>query len=172
MAEIKAFVAHSFSADDKDMIQIFIDHFQSLAGSLPGFSWDHALQAEPTSVSGKVLAKIEDKNVFIGICSRTEYVMPPTAAHPIPILDQVRVRNSDIQWKTSDWIIQEIGLAVGRGGFGKVEDRSRRALPDRRKPVDFQNRVAARLPRGQRVHPRVQMLDRQDTSRGSRSNLS
>ena len=56
-------------------------------------------------------------------------------------------------------------------GFGKVEDRSRRALPDRRKPVGLQNRVAARLPGGQRVHPRVQTLDRQDTSRGSRSNL-
>jgi tetratricopeptide (TPR) repeat protein len=115
MQEIKAFVAHSFSEDDKAMIQIFIDHFDSLAGSLPGFSWDHALQAEPSSVSGKVLAKIEDKNVFIGICSRTEYVVPPAGPHPIPFLNQVRVKNSDVQWKTSDWIIQEIGLAVGRG---------------------------------------------------------
>jgi tetratricopeptide (TPR) repeat protein len=114
MPEIKAFVAHSFSEDDKAMIQIFIDHFESLAGSLPGFSWDHALQAEPTSVSEKVLARIEDKNVFIAICSRTEFVMPLSGPQPLPFVDQVRVKNSDVRWKTSDWIIQEIGLAIGR----------------------------------------------------------
>ena len=32
--------------------------------------------------------------------------------------------------------------------------------------------MAARLPGSQRIHPRVQTLDRQNTSRGSRSNLS
>jgi tetratricopeptide (TPR) repeat protein len=114
MADIKAFVAHSFSAEDKDLIQVFIDHFNSLAGSLPGFSWDHALQAEPTSVSEKVLSKIEDKNVFIGICGRTECVAPPKATFQFPLFSLIGFRTGDVQWKTSDWIIQEIGLAVGR----------------------------------------------------------
>jgi hypothetical protein len=99
MADIKAFVAHSFSAEDKDLIQVFIDH---------------ALQAEPTSVSEKVLSKIEDKNVFIGICGRTECVAPPKATFQLPLFNLIGFRTGDIQWKTSDWIIQEIGLAVGR----------------------------------------------------------
>ncbi len=112
MAEIKAFVAHSFRPEDKELIQIFIDHFDSLEGSLPGFSWDHALQAEATSVSGKVLAKIADKNVFIGICARYEYVTPRQAAFRLP-LKFFGFKAADIQWKTSDWLIQEIGLALG-----------------------------------------------------------
>ena len=114
MVEIKAFVGHSFSVDDKELIGIFIEHFDSLASSFPGFHWDHAQQAEPASVSGKVLTKIEDKNVFIGICARNEYVMQPKAMFRILFLKLVKLNGTDIQWKTSDWIIQEIGLAVGR----------------------------------------------------------
>ena len=64
MAEIKAFVAHSFSETDKELIGIFVEHFNSLASSFPGFTWDHAQQAEAESVSDKVLAKIEGKNVL------------------------------------------------------------------------------------------------------------
>jgi hypothetical protein len=115
MVEIKAFVAHSFSVGDKELIAIFVEHFHSLASSIPGFRWDRALEAEPVSVAGKVLTKIEDKNVFIGICARNEYAMSPKAVFRIPFLKLVRVNVADIQWKTSDWIIQEIGLAVGRG---------------------------------------------------------
>lgn len=113
MAEINAFVAHSFRPEDKDLIQIFIDHFDSLEGSLPGFSWDHAQQAEATSVSGKVLAKMAGKNVFIGICGRHEYVTPLQAAFRLPFR-LFGFKAADVQWKTSDWIIQEIGLALGR----------------------------------------------------------
>src|SRR5713101_536165 len=115
MAEIKAFIAHSFNLEDKELIQLFVDHFNSLESSFPGFSWDHAQEAEPASVSGKVLTKIEGKNVFIGICTRSEYAIPPNAAFRIPFLKLVGLKNINIQWKTSDWIIQEIGLAVGRG---------------------------------------------------------
>ena len=114
MAEIKAFVAHSFSEEDKALVGVFVEHFNSLAGSLPGFSWDHAQQAEPESISRKVLSKIEDKNVFIGVCTRSEWVTSHAAIYRLPVINLVRLRESDIEWKTSDWIIQEIGLAVGR----------------------------------------------------------
>ena len=114
MAEIKAFVAHSFRAEDKELVQVFIDYFNTLAGLLPEFSWDHAQQAEPTSVSSKVLAKIAGKTVFIGICGKSERVMLSDASFRLPFLNLVRFKAADAQWKTSDWIIQEIGLAVGR----------------------------------------------------------
>ena len=113
MVEINAFVAHSFSIDDKELIGIFVEHFDSLASSLPGFRWDHAQPAEPVSVSGKVLTKIEGKNVFIGICTRNEYVVSPKTVFRIPFVKLIGL--NEIRWKTSDWIIQEIGLAVGRG---------------------------------------------------------
>jgi hypothetical protein len=45
MPEIKAFVAHSFADDDKALVGIFTEHFNSLSGTLPGFSREHATQA-------------------------------------------------------------------------------------------------------------------------------
>lgn len=114
MSDIKAFVAHSFNANDEDLIGIFVRHFDSLAKSIPGFEWDHAEQAEPGSISVKVLKKIEDKNLFIAICSKYEYAASPKTASKVPILRRIQFNLSDVQWKASDWIIQEIGLAVGR----------------------------------------------------------
>lgn len=64
MAEIRAFVAHSFSESDSDLVRVFTEHFNSLATAMPGFSWDSAEGAAPESVSDKVLAKIEDKNDY------------------------------------------------------------------------------------------------------------
>jgi hypothetical protein len=69
MQDIRAFVGHSFSPGDKDLIQVFIDHFRTLADAYPGFSWDHAEKAEPAPLSQKVLEKIGGKNVFMA-CTR------------------------------------------------------------------------------------------------------
>jgi hypothetical protein len=113
MVEINAFVAYGYM-DDKELIRIFVEHFNSLASSFPGFRWDCAERAEPASVSSKVLTKIEGKNVFIGICARHEYAMPLKAVSRLPFLNLIRLNPADLQWKTSDWIIQEIGLALGR----------------------------------------------------------
>src|SRR5437016_6310223 len=114
MNGIRAFVAHSFSPSDRELVRIFVEHFQNLANAYPGFSWDHAEPAEPAPLSDKVLAKIEDKNVFIGICTSNECAIQPESLSHIPFLKLAKVNETDIQWKTSDWIIQEIGLAVGR----------------------------------------------------------
>jgi hypothetical protein len=114
MNGIKAFVAHSFSPSDKELVGIFVDHFQNLAKAYTGFSWDHAVEAEPAPLSEKVLAKIEDKNVFIGICTKSECVIQLSALSSLPFVNCAIVKQAHIQWKTSDWIIQEIGLAVGR----------------------------------------------------------
>jgi tetratricopeptide (TPR) repeat protein len=113
MPEIKAFVGHSFADNDKAVVNIFIEHFHTLAATLHGFSWDHAQQAEAESVAGKVLAKIQDKNVFIGICTRSELVMADKPRFRIPAIGLVRLNEIELQRKPSDWIIQEIGLAVG-----------------------------------------------------------
>jgi len=49
-------------------------------------------------------------------CTRKERVVQPTAlARTILKKGFVKAREADISWKTSDWIIQEIGLAKGRG---------------------------------------------------------
>ncbi len=115
MTTIKAFVAHSFSAADKDVVRTFLDHFTALGKARTGFTWDHAEDAESSPLSEKVLKKIADKNVFIGICTKNEYALPPSAVTPLwPLKSKIKAQASDAKWKASDWIIQEIGLAVGR----------------------------------------------------------
>jgi phosphoglycolate phosphatase-like HAD superfamily hydrolase len=83
MIGIKAFVAHSFNEADKELVRTFLDHFRALSKANPGFAWDHAEEAEATPLSEKVLAKIQDKNVFIGICTKSEYAIAQAALKPI-----------------------------------------------------------------------------------------
>jgi len=116
MDNIRAFVGHSFSERDKPLVRKFLDHFETLAKGFPGFSWDHAEEAEAGSISEKVLRKIDGKNVFIGICTPHERAIGEEKLRrslwsPKTLL----VAEGDLQWKASDWLIQEIGLAVGRG---------------------------------------------------------
>jgi hypothetical protein len=67
MKEIKAFVGHSFSEVDAEVVGKFTKYFDSLARSHPQFSWQSAERAEPRILTEKVLRIIADKNTFIGI---------------------------------------------------------------------------------------------------------
>lgn len=111
MPAIRAFVGHSFAEDDEELIRRFEKHFDNLEIAQPEFSWDHALRAKPISVSEKVLGLAADKNVFVAICTRKEQVL--TKPYPESWYDRLRLKESDFLWKTSDWIIQETGLAKG-----------------------------------------------------------
>jgi hypothetical protein len=115
MQGLRAFVGHSFSDQDKPLVSIFCEHFDNLAKAHLGFTWDHAIEAEPSPLSDKVLAKIEGKNVFIGICTKNELAIRDGSLRPTFLRKDMRSAAArDFRWKTSDWIIQEIGLAVGR----------------------------------------------------------
>jgi hypothetical protein len=115
MQGLRAFVGHSFVEHDKALVRVFCDHFDNLAKAHRGFSWDHAIEAEPSPLSDKVLAKIEGKNLFIGICTKNELAVRDSALRPAFFRkDVMSGSKQDFKWKTSDWIIQEIGLAVGR----------------------------------------------------------
>lgn len=116
MKEIRAFVGHSFSEADSAVVGKFIKFFDNLARSHPQFSWQSAERAEPRILTEKVLRIIADKNTFIGICTRREQVVPENALRPLLLQsDYFKVPKSQFAWKTSDWVIQEIGMAVGKG---------------------------------------------------------
>jgi hypothetical protein len=51
MSEIKAFVAHSFSAGEKELIRAFVDHLDTLAGMPPSHS---TLIVEKVEYSGRI----------------------------------------------------------------------------------------------------------------------
>lgn len=115
MADIRAFVGHSFSEDDAALVQEFLKYFEQLKGVLPSFEWTHAKSAEPKELAQKVNHLISDKNVFVGICTRKERVIRPDKLKtPMFSPDSLQGKDADFAWKTSDWVIQEIGMAVGR----------------------------------------------------------
>lgn len=116
MQEIRAFVGHSFAADDKAVVHAFLAYFSTLQSSPLNFSWVSAERAEPTELAAKVLRLIGDRNTFIAICTRKQLTISCTDL--IPTLFPRGFLKADSQkfrWKTSDWITQEIGLAIGKG---------------------------------------------------------
>ncbi|MDP2214938.1 hypothetical protein [Phenylobacterium sp.] len=115
MNEVRAFVGHSFSDEDDSVVTTFTRYFDQISSLYPAFSWDHATSSEPIDVREKVLAKLEGKNTFIGICTRKEQILQPSLTKKVPFSKFIITEEEGFAWKTSDWIIQEIGLAVGRG---------------------------------------------------------
>jgi len=114
MEMIKAFIGHSFLDEDKVLVRTFTEFFDSLKSLNIPFSWDHAENAEPKVLSSKVLAKMNVANTFVGICTKREYVIKNMKLCKIPLIKQrFIVRASDLELKPSDWILQEIGCAVG-----------------------------------------------------------
>ncbi len=115
MSEIRAFVGHSFTDDDAEVVGKFLKYFDQISNLDPTFSWKHAEPAEPKMLAEKVMALLSDSNVFIGICTKKERVILDrslTKARLRPGF--LRGEEGQFAWKTSDWIIQEIGLARGK----------------------------------------------------------
>ena len=113
MKSIRAFVGHSFDTSDESLIDTFLKFFNSLSDL--DFEWDHAESAEAMPVSKKVLSRFEGKTVFIAICTAKEVVAPRDLSRCWLQRSFSKARTSSFSAKTSDWILQEIGLALGLG---------------------------------------------------------
>jgi|HubBroStandDraft_1064217.scaffolds.fasta_scaffold04042_4 tetratricopeptide (TPR) repeat protein len=115
MEPIRAFVGHSFLESDKPLVDRFLTFLTSVREVHPHFSWEHAEHPEARGVDEKVLARFANKNLFIGICTPSERVINPEALRASRLTANKLVGEAGaFLWKTSDWVIQEIGLAVGR----------------------------------------------------------
>lgn len=116
MEMLRAFVGHSFTEQDAAVVGKFLKYLAVISELNSSFSWEHAEAPEPEMVDTKVLARFEGKNLFIGICTRKEQVIDSGALKPHWFLPKghLRATENDLKWKPSDWVIQEIGLAVGR----------------------------------------------------------
>ena len=67
-------------------------------------------------LADKVMSLLHDKTLFIAICTQKEYVIDPDAITEALLGGRFKkVSKTAFYWKTSDWIIQEIGLAKGKG---------------------------------------------------------
>jgi hypothetical protein len=116
MVAINAFVAHSFTTDDEILVSKFLKYFDQLSKSEMNFSYVHAEAAEPKVLAEKVKLLLANRNVLIAICTKKERVISPNAlVKTVKPRGFLKAPENDFLWRTSDWIIQEIGLAIGRG---------------------------------------------------------
>jgi tetratricopeptide (TPR) repeat protein len=115
MSQLKAFVGHSFTEDDGAVVRAFLKFFDQVKNMNIGFSWEHAEPAEPKELAEKVLRLIEDKNLFIEICTNKEAAIQTEKLRSGTLKKKIlKAEAMHFSLKTSDWIIQEIGLAIGR----------------------------------------------------------
>ena len=115
MSKIAAFVGHSFTDNDKEVVDKFLAYFDTLTDMGIGFSWEHAEKAEPKILSQKVKETMEGKNLFIGICTEKENIIDKIKLKNCPFdKKSMKAKIEDFNRKCSDWIIQEIGYALGR----------------------------------------------------------
>lgn len=115
MSEIRAFVGHSFAESNEAVVRKFLKYFDESEKALPNFSWESAENAEPKLLTEKVLRIIANKNVLIAICTRKELAIDPNELTPLITRPGFQKgKREQFSAKTSDWIIQEIGLAKGR----------------------------------------------------------
>jgi tetratricopeptide (TPR) repeat protein len=112
MVEVRAFVGHSFTDDDKEVVSQFLEYFGALQKINSAFSWVHARAAEPKQLAEKVLELVKGCNTFIAICTNKELAVASSAG--TRFLTRFFCSSDELQSKTSDWVIQEIGLAIGR----------------------------------------------------------
>jgi len=118
MPHLNAFVGHSFAAEDEAVVSKLLTVLESVKNVMPEFVWDHAEAAEPKVLSAKVREKMNGKNLFIGICTAREQTVrtarsPGLRASWLVPKRQLVVERASVETKTSDWIIQEIGFALG-----------------------------------------------------------
>src|SRR5258706_4798175 len=115
---IDAFVGHSFLEEDRVVVSHILTMLDDVVKLVPGFSWEHAEEAEAKRISSKVFERMEGKNVFIGICSARERAAGMAAVRVAPwyfFTKRYMISHETIETKASDWVIQEIGFALGRG---------------------------------------------------------
>jgi hypothetical protein len=108
MSGIRAFVAHSFGSNDKQVVDTFLTFFRQLSDD-EKFSWEHAEAAQPKALAEKVMSLLSDKDTLIAICTKEERVVRHTVVANA-FLRRFRFVNVEYAWKTSDWIMQEISV--------------------------------------------------------------
>ncbi len=116
MSQLNAFVGHSFLQKDEEVVRKYLEYFENLRGVVPGFAWDHAKKAEPKALADKVRKLFEGKNLFIGICTVKEAAVSQEELKPSLFRSKkLVIPSTSVDYKTSDWLLQEIGFALGRG---------------------------------------------------------
>ncbi len=114
---VTAFVGRSFAPEDKALWVEFreiLESFQPL-----GFHFEDAEQAQPRPISQKVKEGIDRNQIYLGIVSRRRPLFPDPSGQDLAVKLKLLwgATQPTKEWTTSEWVIEEIGYALGRGRF-------------------------------------------------------
>jgi len=108
---LRAFVGRSFLESDKQLWHDLRDLLDTLRPI--GFVCEDAKEPQARPVSEKVRELIQRNDVYIGLLTRRYAV-----ADSIPTVLQRCIRvfspGKPTQWTTSEWVVEEVGYAIGR----------------------------------------------------------
>ena len=117
MENLTAFVGHSFSEADESIVASIIKMLNETKQNLNGkFDFETARNAEAKGIAEKVFEKMEDKDLFIGVCTSRERVIDLSAwTRSISSFGFRFISSKQSEMKASDWVIQESAYALGKG---------------------------------------------------------
>ena len=110
-ARLSAFVGRSFLPDDKMIwheLRDILDSHKSM-----GFEYDDAKEAQLRPISDKVKELIMRHEIYIGVLTRRFPIWQAPSSWPERWLSPLGSYVPQ-KWTTSEWVIEEIGFAIGR----------------------------------------------------------
>lgn len=108
---LTAFVGRSFSDADKMVWHDLRDILDALKPL--GFEYEDAKEAQPRPISEKIREFINSNDIYIGLLTRRF----PLCEFPTSFLARIRhvlSASAPLQWSTSEWVVEEIGYAIGK----------------------------------------------------------
>ena len=108
---LQAFVGRSFLDDDKRVWHELRDFLETLKSL--GFAYEDAKEAQLCPISEKVRLRIDRNHIYIGVLTRRHLIssVPCTIGNLVRgLLNGVAAK----QWTASEWVIEEVGYAIGR----------------------------------------------------------
>ena len=113
---LKAFVGRSFREEDEKLW----NDFRAILDALKpiGFDYEDAVESQLRPISEKIKQRIHRNDIYIGILPRRMAVHSPllktTFLDRVFALFEHAAETKVTAWTTSEWVIQEIGYALGR----------------------------------------------------------
>ena len=107
---VSAFIGHSFTENDESVIRRFLDYFNTLTF----LTWENAQCAELGDIKDKILEKMREKDIFIAICTEDKRSFRSSCTkRSCFISKKVFIEENNCEKNPSDWILLEIGVAIG-----------------------------------------------------------
>jgi hypothetical protein len=111
---LRVFVGRSFAPDDQPVWDAFREMLEALRPL--GVVYEDAKEATPGPVSAKIRELIERNDVYLGILTRRHPIAQPQPAKSrlARVVEALR-QPATTKWAPSEWVVEEVGFALGRG---------------------------------------------------------